>query len=270
MRITTPQPLGSLSVRSTEDYTVRSGDSLSSIAKRVLGSEAEWKQLYEANRSVIGSNPNRLSVGMVLRLPQAVSAESPTAQAAAVEVPIPQPRPEPRMAVDTFVRTSQPEAAATASAPLPSRWSQGDVEFLARALAAEGRGELSKYFATGDRRYRDSVLGMGYVIARKAESMGTGIRQMVNRQPHFLSAWGQGNRGNNRNNYQQFFLPQERIANWKELKAIAREALQGADPTGIGPNHYYDTSISAPRWARGAGVETRRIGKIVFVDTARS
>ena len=48
-------------------YVVRSGDHLSKIASRqhVRGG---WKRLYALNRAKIGSNPNHLRVGQVLRL----------------------------------------------------------------------------------------------------------------------------------------------------------------------------------------------------------
>lgn len=46
-------------------YTVRRGDTLSGIAKR-LGTT--WQALYAANRSTIGSNPNRIFAGQVLRV----------------------------------------------------------------------------------------------------------------------------------------------------------------------------------------------------------
>src|SRR6202162_6455260 len=49
-------------------YTVRSGDSLSGIAKAKLGSVAKWRELYQMNRSIIGNNPNHLVVGEVLPL----------------------------------------------------------------------------------------------------------------------------------------------------------------------------------------------------------
>lgn len=276
--VATPRPLGGIPNAQAQTYTVRAGDSLSAIAKKLLGDESRWTELHQANRGIIGSNPNRLNAGMVLRLPGTASAPVLPEQG-----PVPQPRP----ARDTFIRTTpapanvpvpqprpavtEPAADATASAAsLPKRWSHKDVDFLARAISAEARGELTKYLDTGDRRFRDSVVGIGYVIARKAERMGTGIEQAIRRDRHFLSAWGQGERGNNRQNYREFFRPTHQIANWNELRAIAREALAGADPTGIGPNHYYDTSISAPRWARGPQVETKRIGKIVFVDTNRA
>jgi phospholipase C len=49
-------------------YTVKPGDSLSSIAKARLGDVEKWRQLYAMNRSVVGNNPNRLVVGEVLML----------------------------------------------------------------------------------------------------------------------------------------------------------------------------------------------------------
>jgi nucleoid-associated protein YgaU len=48
-------------------YTVRSGDTLSRIAAK-LGI-ADWRRLYEANRGVIGSDPNRIFPGQVLVVP---------------------------------------------------------------------------------------------------------------------------------------------------------------------------------------------------------
>ncbi|MGW0682858.1 NlpC/P60 family protein [Streptomyces sp. NPDC002754] len=49
-------------------YTVKAGDYLSKIAKD-QGVRGGWKALYEANKSVIGSDPNRLKVGQKLVIP---------------------------------------------------------------------------------------------------------------------------------------------------------------------------------------------------------
>ncbi len=51
-------------------YTVRSGDSLSSIAKAVYGDPDQWWLIYESNRVTIGEDPNTLEVGMRLRIPR--------------------------------------------------------------------------------------------------------------------------------------------------------------------------------------------------------
>ncbi|MFB6615274.1 LysM peptidoglycan-binding domain-containing protein [Streptomyces sp. NPDC085524] len=50
-------------------YTVKSGDSLSEIARRELGNEARWRELYAMNRGVIGANPDLIRPGQVLTLP---------------------------------------------------------------------------------------------------------------------------------------------------------------------------------------------------------
>jgi phospholipase C len=49
-------------------YTVRPGDTLSTIARARLGSADRWRDLYRMNRSVIGNNPNVLVSGEVLIL----------------------------------------------------------------------------------------------------------------------------------------------------------------------------------------------------------
>ncbi|MFF4171582.1 transglycosylase family protein [Streptomyces sp. NPDC001744] len=48
-------------------HTVRAGDTLGSIARR-FGIKGGWQALYAANRSVIGADPNRISVGAMLRI----------------------------------------------------------------------------------------------------------------------------------------------------------------------------------------------------------
>lgn len=52
-----------------DTYTVVSGDSLSKIAKHHYGDAAKWHQIYEANKDLIGSNPDLIEVGQVLTLP---------------------------------------------------------------------------------------------------------------------------------------------------------------------------------------------------------
>ena len=55
-----------LSTGSGRYYTVRSGDTLSTIA---VDERIGWRAIYAANRTAIGSNPDRLQVGMKLRIP---------------------------------------------------------------------------------------------------------------------------------------------------------------------------------------------------------
>ncbi len=50
-------------------YTVKSGDNLSLIAQRHYGTQARWRDIYDANRTVIGANPNLIKPGQVLTIP---------------------------------------------------------------------------------------------------------------------------------------------------------------------------------------------------------
>jgi nucleoid-associated protein YgaU len=52
-------------------YTVRSGDTLSRIAQLKYQDAAKWKAIFDANRGTIGFDPDRLEVGMRLRIPPA-------------------------------------------------------------------------------------------------------------------------------------------------------------------------------------------------------
>lgn len=52
-------------------YTVQKGDVLGTISKTVYGSTKHWRRIYDANRDVIGDDPNRLKLGMQLRIPEA-------------------------------------------------------------------------------------------------------------------------------------------------------------------------------------------------------
>lgn len=50
-------------------YTVKPGDTLWGIAKKLSGNGANYKALYTLNQSTIGSDPNLIKVGQVLRVP---------------------------------------------------------------------------------------------------------------------------------------------------------------------------------------------------------
>lgn len=73
------------------EYSVQRGDSLSVIARAAYGS-INFQMIWDANRTVIGSNPNAITVGMPLVLPcadgslpgaQQTTAVAPAAPAAA-------------------------------------------------------------------------------------------------------------------------------------------------------------------------------------------
>jgi nucleoid-associated protein YgaU len=60
-----PTPTPAPEVR---EYTVKAGDTLSKIARRLLGDSERWPEIVEANRDVI-SNPAAVPIGVKLRIP---------------------------------------------------------------------------------------------------------------------------------------------------------------------------------------------------------
>ncbi len=54
-----------------QSYTVVKGDCLWTIAKRFYGNGSKYTVIYDANKSVIGGNPNLIYPGQVLTIPAA-------------------------------------------------------------------------------------------------------------------------------------------------------------------------------------------------------
>jgi nucleoid-associated protein YgaU len=50
-------------------YVVKKGDCLWKIAQRFYGKGSEWRKIYEANKKVIGKNPNLIYPGQKLVIP---------------------------------------------------------------------------------------------------------------------------------------------------------------------------------------------------------
>lgn len=50
------------------EYTIKSGDSLSKIAKQFYGNASEWEKIYKANKDVI-KDPNLIYPGQKLIIP---------------------------------------------------------------------------------------------------------------------------------------------------------------------------------------------------------
>ncbi len=63
---TIPQPTPAKA--SMKTYTVKSGDTLSEIAKRELGSSNKYMEIFDANRDQL-SDPDKIKPGQVLKIP---------------------------------------------------------------------------------------------------------------------------------------------------------------------------------------------------------
>lgn len=53
------------------EYEIQRGDSLSAIAKRFYGDATEWRRIYDANRDVLGDDPDKIYPGQKITIPNA-------------------------------------------------------------------------------------------------------------------------------------------------------------------------------------------------------
>jgi len=122
-------------------YTVRPGDTLSSIAQRFYGNPADWRWLYQANRSVV-NNPNVIYPGEVLNVPYEPSARGTTSTPAG-----------------SGVLTSSAALSGTLGCPgLEELWeeaggSDAQAVMAASIAMAESSGQQYATGAAGERGY---------------------------------------------------------------------------------------------------------------------
>jgi nucleoid-associated protein YgaU len=48
---------------------VKSGDTLSKIAKKIYGDESAYLIIYKANKALIGPNPDKIKIRQELKIP---------------------------------------------------------------------------------------------------------------------------------------------------------------------------------------------------------
>ena len=63
-----------------ETYLVQKGESLRYIAYRLYGDSARWTEIYDANRELIGEEPNNLWAGLSLIVPQGEQTQEEQSQ----------------------------------------------------------------------------------------------------------------------------------------------------------------------------------------------
>jgi nucleoid-associated protein YgaU len=64
--------LGAAKKKFIAEHTLTSEETLSHLSLKYYGSATKpyWMVIYEANKDVIGDNPNRVHSGMVLKIPE--------------------------------------------------------------------------------------------------------------------------------------------------------------------------------------------------------
>lgn len=59
-----------------ETYEIKSGDSLSKIAKKKLGNAKDWKLIFEANKDTI-KDPDKIFPGQKIKIPKKAEGKEP-------------------------------------------------------------------------------------------------------------------------------------------------------------------------------------------------
>lgn len=59
-----------ITIQPGTEYTVQKGDSLWKVSVKAYGTGYKWSQIYQQNKKVIGSQPNRLLAGTKISLPK--------------------------------------------------------------------------------------------------------------------------------------------------------------------------------------------------------
>jgi LysM repeat protein len=117
-------------------YTVRPGDTLSGIAVRY---GISWKKLYAKNKKVIGSNPNLIFAGQVLKLPAGARAV-PLQQAPVSSTP--QSQPVTSAGSQSASPDSQPATSGSQSASSGSQSATSGSQASSQS-ASSGGGQVS-------------------------------------------------------------------------------------------------------------------------------
>ncbi len=60
---------GATAAGATRYYTIKSGDTLSKVAKEMYGDAGDYQKIYDANKEVIGSDMDKIYPGQQLRIP---------------------------------------------------------------------------------------------------------------------------------------------------------------------------------------------------------
>ena len=144
-----------------------------------------------------------------------------------------------------LVAADTPNGAAKVG-PAKKRQGSGsasDQELLARAIAAEARGES----------YSTKV-AVGAAIVNYARATGKALVRVI--RSTFLSS----NQDHNRRFYR---LPPSRIPDWQEHVKAAGEALNGRSPIGK-RSHFVDDSIGPPKWVDPSS--GKRMGNMIFYN----
>lgn len=134
-------------------------------------------------------------------------------------------------------------ARAREIAPANARFA-AHQEILARAIAAEARGEPY-----------EAQVAVGATILNYARRHGRSLPSLI--RSSYLASNYDGNRV-------YYTRPTSSIANWSQLYQAAGDALAGRSRVGTNRVHFIDNSIRPPAWVKPSSA--LRLGRMVFFD----
>ena len=161
------QTIPAVAAPNYETHTVANGETLSSIAKKILGNANRWEEISKINP---GINVDKLSIGQVINIP---SSQSASAVPAATTVPTAPVTPVPTDNTKEQDQTGQEKANSPSST----------TDLKSRLMQSEGFRE-SSYFDPPNQRVVKSV-GYGFNLSRPDatglfKSLGLNVRQVYN------------------------------------------------------------------------------------------
>jgi len=96
----------------TGDYEIVSGDTLSKISNKVYGDAKHWKQIYEANKKVIGEDAAVLVVGTKLAIPAKSTSDAKSSMSTSKPTAMPVTLPKASSAGTNSSATGVPTTGA--------------------------------------------------------------------------------------------------------------------------------------------------------------
>ena len=134
------------------NYTVQAGDTLWGIAQRAYNDAEDWDTIYQANKQVIGGNPNLIYPGQVLHIPQNADptktpiptphpTPAPTPTPAPAPAPTPDPLPLPYRRPDSYPDPTPPTPTPP---PPPPPDDGGSLDTIEDAIEGAIKKELGE------------------------------------------------------------------------------------------------------------------------------
>jgi len=135
---------------------------LSGIAKRYLGSESRWREIYNLNKDLIGANANMIHISQTLKMPADAKGLPGQQAAAAPAKPADKPQAAQPVAPAENPQASKPAdkpQAATPAAPADKRLTDAQVAEYAKQYGLKAERANIEAFVAEVASYPEAAVG---------------------------------------------------------------------------------------------------------------